>query len=179
MRGEKHDLNTSTGADKNIQWEHDVGFRALLVCKVTLGQIFRTHDVGQLPQGYDSINSLPGRDFQDEGYVVFDGDALSAAFVVIYSHPRESEGEPRAAASSSSRQEHGTEPEASHPEPIAEALPPVTVIEDLPPPYSLEEIPEVPLSSANNGAQPGPSRVLNGEHYRSRHSKMPGNVLRI
>lgn len=62
----------------------------MLQCRVALGKSFKTHQASphfeKPPLGYQSVNSLPGIEFEDEEYVIYDKDAAYAVHLIAYTH---------------------------------------------------------------------------------------------
>ena len=60
----------------------------MLVCQVVIGKAFKTHraspDLSGPPFGFQAVNSLPGIDFEEEEYVIYNSNALHAAYLVAY-----------------------------------------------------------------------------------------------
>lgn len=84
------DRDLSVAADKFAQWETGTPVRFILQCRVALGKCFKTHQASphfvKPPPGCQSVNSLPGIEFEDEEYIVYNGDAAYAVHLIAYTH---------------------------------------------------------------------------------------------
>ncbi|KAF9240845.1 hypothetical protein BU15DRAFT_45471, partial [Melanogaster broomeanus] len=83
---------TSSKADEYAVNRHDPNstVKAMFVCRVVIGKPYETMVENtrfrRPPMGYDSVVGIPGQwsEFTDDEYVVYDPDAIRAAYLIVY-----------------------------------------------------------------------------------------------
>jgi len=87
--GTFHGMRAVYGSERNIH-NPSSRIKAMLVCRVVIGKPYEIshedHTIRSPPAGYDCVFGKPGwqSDFVEDEYVVYNADAIRAAYLVLY-----------------------------------------------------------------------------------------------